>query len=42
MNMVKVAAVQAESIYGDEEWKNVDRAIRYMDEAAALGAELVC
>ncbi len=42
MKKVKVAAVQAESIYGDEEWKNVDRAIRYMDEASGLGADLVC
>src|SRR3990172_10515948 len=25
----KVAAVQAESVFGDEEWRNVDRAIRY-------------
>ncbi len=38
----KVAAIQAESVYGEEEWQNVDRAIRYMDEVASLGAHLVC
>ncbi|OGA30230.1 MAG: hypothetical protein A3I01_07190 [Betaproteobacteria bacterium RIFCSPLOWO2_02_FULL_65_24] len=40
---VKVAAVQAESVYGEEEWRNVDRAIRYMDEIKAIGGvQLVC
>ena len=39
---VKVAAIQAESVFGEEEWQNVDRAIRYMDEIAALGVDLVC
>jgi len=39
---VKVAAVQAESVYGEEEWQNVDRAIRYMDEEAEIGADIVC
>ncbi|OGL63297.1 MAG: hypothetical protein A3J27_07545 [Candidatus Tectomicrobia bacterium RIFCSPLOWO2_12_FULL_69_37] len=38
----KVAAVQAESVFGDEEWRNVDRAIRYLDEIAGLGAHLIC
>ncbi|MEE9275265.1 MAG: carbon-nitrogen hydrolase family protein [bacterium] len=39
---VKVAAIQAESVFGEEEWQNVDRAIRYMDEVSGLGAHLVC
>lgn len=39
---VKVAAVQPESFHGAEEHKNVDRALAYVDEAAALGAQLVC
>ncbi len=39
---VKVAAIQAESVYGEEEWQNVDRAIRYLDEIAGLGVRLVC
>lgn len=39
---IKVAAVQAESIFGDEEWRNVDRAIRYLDEISELHVDLVC
>jgi predicted amidohydrolase len=38
---IKVAAVSTESYYGQEEYKNAYRALKYMEEAVALGAELV-
>lgn len=37
----KLAAVQAKSYYGDEEYRNVELAIRYIDEAAKMGAEII-
>ena len=39
---IKLAAVQAESVFGEEEWQNAERAIRYLDEISALGVHLVC
>ncbi|MFQ5879195.1 MAG: carbon-nitrogen hydrolase family protein [Dehalococcoidia bacterium] len=39
---VKVAAVQSESIYGEEEYKNAERALAYLEEAARTGAQLIC
>jgi predicted amidohydrolase len=38
---VKVAAVQALSYYGEEEYKNVDLAVGYIREAAAQGVDLI-
>ncbi|MEE8449765.1 MAG: carbon-nitrogen hydrolase family protein [Thermodesulfobacteriota bacterium] len=39
---LKVAVVCAETFYGKEEYKNAERALRYLEEAASLGARLVC
>ena len=39
---VKVAAVQPESVYGPDEYKNAERALAYLEEAARTGAQLVC
>ncbi len=39
---IKVAAVQAESVFGEEEWKNLERAIRYLDEFSGSDIRLVC
>lgn len=39
---VKVAAVQPDSIYGEEEYKNAERALAYLEQAARTGAQLVC
>lgn len=38
---IRVAAICTESYYGQEEYRNAERALKYVDEAAALGAELV-
>ena len=38
---VKVAAVQALSYYGEEEYKNVEPAVGYIREAAAQGFDLI-
>jgi predicted amidohydrolase len=39
--VVRIAAVQALSYYGDQEYRNVDLAVRYIDEAAKGGADLI-
>lgn len=39
---IKVAVVQPESVYGEEEYKNVERALSYLREAAEKGAQLIC
>lgn len=39
---VRVAAIQAEAIWGEGEWQNAERAVRYLEEAARTGAQLVC
>lgn len=39
---VKVAVVCAETFYGEEEYKNAERALGYLEEAARLGAKLIC
>lgn len=39
---VKIAAVQAEAVFGEEEWQNLERAIRYLDEIAGSDIRLVC
>ena len=39
---IKVAAVQAESVFGEEEWQNLDRAIRYLDEFSGSDVRSVC
>lgn len=39
---IKVAAVQAESVFGEEEWQNLERAIRYLDEFSGSDVRLVC
>ncbi|MBI3078955.1 MAG: carbon-nitrogen hydrolase family protein [Deltaproteobacteria bacterium] len=41
MMKVKVAAVQPEAHWGEEEWRNAERALKYVDEAAATGAKLI-
>lgn len=38
---VKVAVVQTESVWGDEEYQNASRCLKYMEEAAATGARLI-
>lgn len=38
----RVAAVQALAHTGEEEYRNVERALRYAEEAAGQGARLVC
>ena len=38
---VKVAVVQAESVWGDEEYKNAWRCLEYLEKAAATGARLI-
>ncbi|MFQ5914436.1 MAG: carbon-nitrogen hydrolase family protein [Nitrospinota bacterium] len=38
---VRAAAVQAETYY-DEEWRNVDLCLKYIDEAGEKGVELLC
>ncbi len=42
LDKVKVAVVSPESAQGEDEWKNAIRAVEYLDEAAAVGAQLVC
>ena len=37
---LRVAAVQAKSFYGEEEYKNVELAIRYVDQAAKEDAQI--
>lgn len=39
---IKVAAVCPESYSRDEEYRNLDRALKYVDEAVLRGADLVC
>lgn len=39
---VKVAAVQPESVFGDDEYKNADQALAYLEQAARTGAQLIC
>ena len=39
--MLRVAAAQVKSFYGEEEYKNVELAIGYIDEAAKAGAQLI-
>jgi predicted amidohydrolase len=39
---VKVAAVSSETVYGEGEWQNAFKAVAYVDEAASMGAQLVC
>lgn len=39
---VKVAAVQPESVWGEEEYKNAEQALLYLEEAASTGAQLIC
>lgn len=39
---IKVAVVQPESVYGDEEYRNSERALAYLEEAVKTGAQLVC
>jgi len=39
--ITRIAAVQVKSFYGEEEYKNVELAIRYIDEAAKAGAQLI-
>ena len=39
---VKVSVVSPESAKGEDEWKNANRAVQYLDEAAVMGAQLVC
>lgn len=38
---LRVAAVQAKSFYGEEEYKNVELAIRYVEEAAKEDVQLI-
>jgi len=38
---IKVAVVQTESIWGNEEYRNAWRCLEYMEEAAATGAQLI-
>ena len=37
----RVAAVQVISFYGEEEYRNVELAIKYIDEAVKFGAQLI-
>lgn len=39
---IRVASVQAQAFTGEEEYRNVERALRYAEEAASQGARLVC
>ena len=39
---VKIAAISTDSYYGPEEYKNAERALKYVDEAASTGAQLIC
>jgi predicted amidohydrolase len=39
---VKVAAVQPRSFWGEEEYKNAERCLDYLEEAVDQGAQLVC
>lgn len=39
---VRVAAVQPVGFYGDEEYRNVESALKYIDIAAAQGAQIIC
>ncbi|MEE9181123.1 MAG: carbon-nitrogen hydrolase family protein, partial [candidate division NC10 bacterium] len=39
---IRVAAAQTETYYGEEEWKNVDLCLKYIDEASENGVELLC
>ncbi len=41
MTAVRVAAVQPPSFIGQEEWKNAEQAVRFIDEAADQGAAYV-
>jgi predicted amidohydrolase len=42
LSKVKVALVSPQSVYGEDEWQNALKALDYLDEAAATGAQLVC
>jgi len=42
MKKVKVAAIQPESIYGENEYQNALNAPKYLEEAARTGAQLIC
>ena len=39
---VRVAAISAEAYYGPEEYRNAERVLKYVDEAAAIGAQIIC
>ena len=41
-NSVRVGLVLPEAYYGEEEWRNAEPALRYLDEAARQGAQIVC
>lgn len=38
---VKVAVVQTESVWGNEEYKNARRCLEYLEQAAATGAKII-
>lgn len=42
LSKVRIAVVSPESAQGEDEWENAVRALEYLDEAAAVGAQLVC
>jgi predicted amidohydrolase len=42
MKFLKVAAIQPESIYGENEYQNALNAPKYLEEAAYTGAQLIC
>ena|SRR2546425_3621345 len=42
MDVLRLGVVQPRAFRGEETPRNVDAAIRYLDEAAAAGAQLVC
>ncbi|KUO63057.1 MAG: hypothetical protein APF84_11050 [Gracilibacter sp. BRH_c7a] len=39
---VRIAAVQPLGFYGDEEYRNLELALKYIDVASAQGAQLIC
>lgn len=40
-NNIHLAAVQPKSFRGEEEYKNAENAVAYLDEAAALGSQII-
>ncbi len=38
---IRVAAVQPDCVWGEEEWRNAWQCVRLIDEAAAMGAQLI-